>query len=149
MSRCLDTFKAIFSKSGNQVLDETLLVCRVHEKSLFCLTKQHVTAKADVRASTAPIRPPKMGHVFGRWPVIVAVKDHNSFSIHANDKVVGLDVLHCDFLSGNFLGFADARGYNSNHSHPMERVLAIDGRCIVISVIRRFREIDSMEYRSV
>ena len=40
----------------------------------------------------------------------------------------------------------------------MERVLAIDGRCIVINVIchelncvlvRRFREIDSMEYRSV
>ena len=86
MSRCLDTFKAIFSKSGNQVLDETLLVCRVHEKSLFCLT-------ADVGASTAPVRPPKMGHVFGRWPVIVAVKDHNFFSIHANDKVAGLDVL--------------------------------------------------------
>ena len=70
-----------------------------------------------------------------------------------------MDVLHGNFLSGKFLGFADARGYNSNHSHPMERVLAIDGRCkfFVINVIchelnrvlvRRFREIDSMEYRS-
>ena len=60
------------------------------------------------------------------------------------------------FFLGIFLGFADASGYNSNHSHPMERVLAIDGRCIVISVnchelncvlVRRFREIDSLEFK--
>ena len=29
ISRCLDSLKAIFSKSGHRVLDETLLVCRV------------------------------------------------------------------------------------------------------------------------